>query len=449
MSAASASAGDRGRPQIATPRHDSARRPQGRRALLHLSSEKNAPARKSEIITDWREELRALAASVSSRVRRGTSALENLVDRDPDPYHIIGYRGYGRPGRVLVLGRVLQDERLVPAAAAHSKFRNLVAMLKRLESDPLPFARVRARLPGGNQELVADDEGYIRAWLNLDPQGTKRWGTVPLELIDPVHHAAAVQAPFLTPPSSATYGVISDMDDTVLQSEITNFIRAARTVLLENARTRLPFAGVAAFYRALEEGPAGGSGNPIFYVSSSPWNLYDVIADFLEAQSIPVGPILLRDWDLGPSLLRTATHKTGLIRDILATFPSMSFILIGDSTQEDPEIYTEIVSTHPQRILAVYIRNVRPHPERSEAVQELARRVAEAGSTLVLADDTLTVASHAATHGWIRQDALPGIGEEKRADEGAGGKAAAPGVEPAEPVPPVVVDKDVNAAQLE
>ena len=66
---------------------------------------------------------------------------------DRDPYHIAGYRGYGRDGRVLVLARVLQDEALAAPDAGHSKARNLLAMLKRLESDPLPFAKVRARLP--------------------------------------------------------------------------------------------------------------------------------------------------------------------------------------------------------------------------------------------------------------------------------------------------------------
>ena len=256
-------------------------------------------------------------------------------------------------------------------------------------------------------------------------------------------------ADVLVPSASGRFGVISDMDDTVLQSEVTRLVRAARLVLLENARTRLPFPGVAGFYRALAAGPSGRAANPIFYVSSSPWNIYDVILAFLEAQQIPLGPALLRDWDLGLSLLSNADHKLGHIREILASFPSLPFILIGDSVQEDPEIYTEVVGAHPGRILGVYIRNLRTHPERQAALQQLARRVAEAGSTLVLADDTLTAASHAAAHGWISRDALPTVREEKRADEGAGDKKAAPGIEKAEPAPTVVVDRDVKASELE
>jgi len=404
---------------------------------------------RSGIIAEWREELRELAASLKARIRHGADALERLVDRDP--YHIAGYRGYGRDGRVLVLARVLQDEALAPPEPGDNKARNLLAMLTRLESDPLPFAKVLARLPGGDRELVADDEGYVREWLETKPGGADGWGSIRLEL----QHASGgpprvTDAPILTPAASAAYGVISDMDDTVLQSEVTNFLRAARMVLLENARTRLPFAGVAAFYRALEAGPAGAPRTPIFYVSSSPWNLYDVIAGFLEAERIPAGPLLLRDWDLGPSMLRHAGHKTRVIGEILETFPALPFILIGDSGQEDPEIYADLVAAHPTRILAVYIRSVEPYPERFAAIARLTERVAAAGSTLVLADDTLTIASHAAAHGWIREEALPEIRGEKRADEGGGGKEDAPGVDRAlAAAPTVVVDKDIGVADLE
>ena len=402
------------------------------------------------------DELKDLIASLGSYVRRGANNLERLVDRDP--FHIMGYRGFGGGGRVLVLGRVLQNEGLALADPAHSKVRNLLAMLKRLESDPLPLARVRVSAPGGTHELVADDEGFVRGWIEMDTGDRSGWSSLRLDLADPPGGIpASVDAPVLVPPASASFGVISDMDDTVLQSHVTDFLRAARMVLLENARTRLPFAGVAAFYRALEEGHSGGAGNPIFYVSSSPWNLYDVIAEFLEAQQIPRGPLLLRDWDIGASMFRNAAYKSGVIREILATYPLRRFILIGDSAQEDPEIYADIVATHPGRILAVYIRNASlgasgltgQRSANLSAIQDLTKKISLAGSTLVLADDTLAVARHAALHGWIREDALGDIGQEKRADEGGGGKEPAPGVHQETPKPTVVIDPAVRAREID
>ncbi len=100
-------------------------------------------------------------------------------------------------------------------------------MLKRLESDPLPFARVRVRLPGGERELIADDEGFIRHWVELGTPLQPGWGSIRLELADPAAGVPGIgHGLYLTPPTSAAYGVISDMDDTVLQSHVTDFIRA-------------------------------------------------------------------------------------------------------------------------------------------------------------------------------------------------------------------------------
>jgi phosphatidate phosphatase APP1 len=395
---------------------------------------------------DWHRELRELAEALGSQVRRGANAVERLVDQDP--YHIVGYRGYSAGNQALLLGRVLENEALALPDPAHSKLHNFMAMLKRIESDPLPHARVRVRLSGREQELVADDEGFLRAWLDAG-ECREGWGAVQLELVRSQHEPSVSGiAPFLVPPAAAEYGVISDIDDTVVQSNVTNFIRAARITLLENARTRLPFPGVAGFYRSLAGGTTGTAGNPIFYVSSSPWNFYDLIADFLELQQIPAGPLLLRDWDLSFSLLRNATHKSQCIAEILSTYPSLPFVLVGDSGQEDPEIYADIVASAGSRILAVYIRNVRPHPERIHGIRELARRVKAAGSTLVLADDTLTAARHAATHGWIREDAVREVGEEKQADEPGGAKQPAPGVKP-DSAPTLVVDEEARERELD
>jgi phosphatidate phosphatase APP1 len=389
--------------------------------------------------SDWRGELGGLVEELGRRARHAVDRLERLVDRDP--YHVVGYRGYGAEGRALVLGRAMQDEGLGDPDPAASRWRNLMHALKRLESDPLPFATVRARVAGFEAELRADDEGFVRAWVDLPaalPPGG--WHRVDLELRHPERPASPGAGEILTRGPASRFGVISDMDDTVLQSQVTDFIRAARTVLLENARTRLPFPGVAAFYRALAAG-AGAEANPIFYVSNSPWNLYDLITDFLDVQQIPVGPVLLRDLDLGLRLRRRPPHKPGTIAEVLETYPRVPFILVGDSGQEDPEIYSRIVRDHPGRILAVYIRNVRPHPERVAAVRRLAEEVVAAGSSLILADDTLAAARHAAEHGWIDPAALGEIAGEKRDDEGASSaKLPAPGTE-AGPAPTVVVEQ--------
>lgn len=402
-------------------------------------------------MSSWRD-LSRIASELAGEAHR---AVDRALGKT-GAYRAIGYRGYGTTDRALLLGRVLEHTRIAAADAKQGRWRNLLATVQRIDAAPLPFATVRAVLGRTETAVTADDEGFVRRWLTLaGPLGSGAWHDVDLQLVaaddTPVSSVPPTPARILVPSTDAALGVISDMDDTVLQSEITSFIRAAQLMLLENARTRLPFPGVAAFYRALERGHGlhGDARNPIFYVSSSPWNLHDVITDFLEAQEIPTGPMLLRDWDIGRDMLRTREYKLVQIREILTTYPRLPFILVGDNGQEDPEIYGAIVREFPGRILAIYIRNVSQHPERSEAIRVLAAEVTEAGSTLLLADDTLTAARHAAAHGWIAEEALGEIGSEKRADEGASdAKVEAPGVEP-KTAPTVVIDPEVKRKDVE
>ena len=363
-----------------------------------------------------------------------------------DPVAIAAYRGFGTAHRLYVHGRVLQSETPAPATESDSTWRNLINTWRRLESDPLPFARVSAHIGSTRKDLVADNEGFFGDWIDLaEPLPTDRvWHPVELNLHHPDHPPeAGTTALALAPTPAAAYGVISDLDDTVIQSHVTSFLRAARTLFLGNARTRLPFPGVAAFYQALLAGTRPGVINPIFYVSSSPWNLHGLLEEFLELQGVPPGPLLLRDWDVNSETFgsdRHHTHKAAAIRRIVALYPSLPFILIGDSGQHDPEIYKAIVEEFPDRVLAVYIRNVTPSTDRVEAIRALAEEVTAARSTLVLADDTLAAARHAAEHGWILAEALTAIGEEKKADEGATDeKAPAPGDQDKDDATPTIV----------
>jgi phosphatidate phosphatase APP1 len=351
------------------------------------------------------------------------------------PYQIVPYIGYGSRHRLYLRGRVLVDKGVRPAADADTVWNNLVNMYRRLESDLVRGGRVSVSgdpySVSGGQEAVTDEQGYFEVWLELEqplPPNVYQQ-QIELELLEPRLDGQSVTATGLVqiPPETARFGVISDLDDTVLKSHVTQLLKMARTVFLGNARTRMPFPGVAAFYRALEEGIAvAGAGTPewshnaLFYLSSSPWNLYDLIVDFFRLQNIPLAPIFLRDWGLAPETLPIGhrRHKLTVIHQLFDFYPDLPFILLGDCGQEDPEIYHEIVHDYPERILAVYIRSISRSDRRRESVQKLAKEVAAAGSTLILTNSTLEMAQHAADQGWIAPEALDAIRAEKAQDEG-------------------------------
>ena len=381
----------------------------------------------------------------------GAAARDVIAERLPLSARTIAlYDGFGFNGRLMVHGRVLRDERIPDATNADTPWTNLAAMLRRADADAMPFAKVRVTAGRSIHEFVADDEGFFSGWMDVvAPMPlADDWVRVGAELLHADAGASAVtsEGRALVPAVAPTRLVISDIDDTVLQSKVTNLLLAVRTIAFGNARTRLPFPGVAAFYQALRRGAPGNERNPLYYVSSSPWNLYDVIRQFLEVQGIPPGPIMLRDLDLGLDVLSSRhhhVHKREMIRRVLSTYPSLPAVLIGDSGQQDPEIYRDVVREYPGRIAAVYIRNVTMSDERSHAIQELAEEIVAAGSSLLLADDTLAAARHAAEHGLIDPATLGAIADEKKADEGVTGeKQDAPGARDAgdRPTPTVVVE---------
>ena len=342
-----------------------------------------------------------------------------------DPLQILPYRSYGTVNRLYVKGRVLEDEGIGRHTDKDTIVNNLLNMYKRFESDEVPGAQVRVSFEGKELTITTDDEGYFI--LNLVPATPvvreDLWHEVELSLVSapvPMTEGIKATAEVLIPPPDAEYGIISDIDDTVVRTGATDMLAMARTVFLNNARTRLPFAGVSEFYKALQFGRNGKRNNPFFYVSSSPWNMYDVLKDFLDLNTIPAGPLLLRDFGLQENALVSSGHmghKFKEIQQILLTYPDLKFILIGDSGQEDPKIYKEVVRKFPDRILAIYIRDVQL-PEREKIALDISQELGADKVEMVIVDNTVEAADHAAKAGLIYREAIPAIEEDKAEDKG-------------------------------
>jgi phosphatidate phosphatase APP1 len=341
---------------------------------------------------------------LSKSIWPGFPRLRELVAQRRDPVIILPYLGYGTTEKLGLCGRVLQDEGFRPTGDAERRWRNLVAFLKRMESDVIPGARLRATFGGYAVEAKSDREGYFSVELEA-PGSPTGWQEIQLHLLD---YPASSTGAVLVPPSDAEFGVVSDLDDTVIQSDVTRKLRMLVKLALSNAHTRKPFPGVAAFYRALHRGR-----NPFFYVSKSPHNLYTPLVEFLQHQQFPAGPLLLRDYGMRPS----KDHKARTIESILTTYPALGFILIGDSGEEDPEIYADIVGRFPERVRVIYIRSIDRSKARLMAIERLVRQVASTRCQLVLAEDSEFAAAHAAAEGLIPAAELSRIRSDKIADD--------------------------------
>ena len=336
-------------------------------------------------------------------------------------FQLDAYRSYGTATKFYIKGRLLGDRGLQPQAATDSGWRNFRSMVRRFNSREIAGADLVAELPDGSQHLVTtDDEGYFTLVLEphaLPAPSAYLWYPIPVRVarFPPpfATSSAAVQATasVLVPPAGAEFGVISDLDDTVFETSATNVLKMLARTLFSNAHSRQPFAGVADFYRQLQRGRTGRPDNPFFYVSSSPWNLYDMLDEFMALHELPPGPLLLRDFTIArpkttppPGVTGSAAlhfaHKLHEIDDLLATYPALPFVLLGDSGQEDARIYREVVRRHPGRIRAIYIRDVQI-PARAALVGPIIEELGRDGVPMRLVADYATAAAHAAGLGLI------------------------------------------------
>jgi phosphatidate phosphatase APP1 len=307
----------------------------------------------------------------------------------PDAFRIEPYVGHGGPHGVVVRGRVVDDPPPTDAEEGEGVGSAVRRTLAQFFTDELPGVPLRVTVADAVADVVTDEEGYFLTRLQPSANAlTTPWTVGAVELAAPYRgltgrHSAPVEV--RVPAADARFGVISDVDDTILETGVQRLGHMVRQTFTGSALTRTPFPGAAALYRDL-----AADRNPVFYVSSSPWNLHAFLVAFLRHRDFPLGPVLLRDL-LGTSSGREP--KDVRIREILELHPQLRFVLVGDSGEEDPQIYADIVRTHPDRFLAVYIREVRLDP--GDGRVEEVSAAWDIDVPFVLAADSDAVRTHA------------------------------------------------------
>jgi phosphatidate phosphatase APP1 len=325
----------------------------------------------------------------------------------------VTYRSFGTAARAVLRGRVLEASALERSLPADSRLRSFRRMLRRFFSRELPDATVHAVLGAGAVDGSTDDEGYFDMAVSApspDPDSDGAdWHRARVEVTGAkVRGLVPVQATaeILIPGPRATLGIISDIDDTVLQTHVTQKLKMLWVTLSGSAFTRMPFEGTSELYHALMAGASGHANNPVFYVSKSPWNLYDFLVDFLDHHQLPRGPLLLRD--IGLREAPPVDHKSAAVRELLDTYRDLPFVLLGDSGERDPEIYLETAARYPGRVAAIYIRDLGGKNRKDDAggrARTLCERARAYGTEMLW----LEHASQALAHSRERGLAAPGL----------------------------------------
>jgi phosphatidate phosphatase APP1 len=293
------------------------------------------------------------------------------------------YLGYGHAEQMVIYGHAFT---LAPfPRKKYSRFFlvNLFALIKLFIVKPMKGVTMRLSWETMQNSAVSDTDGFIRVnWKAATPP-PYGWHTITAQLIDRHNSVVASADGEVQVPHSTQFAFISDIDDTFLISHSANFRKRLGVLFTRNARTRKPFDGVVKHYQLLAAAHTGPEEpNPFFYVSSSEWNLYDYIMEFIRVNGLPKGVLLLNTIKKLTDFLSTgqqghATKFARIVR-VLEAFPKQKFVLLGDSSQQDPAIYTSIVEHFPGRIHAVYIRDI--HRKNSEATRELLRKLEATGT---------------------------------------------------------------------
>ena len=257
---------------------------------------------------------------------------------------IIPYTGYGAPGWTRVLCRVVLTR---PSRTPRERVRGWRAFF----SIPVADTEVTVTAGGVEQRVVPTRGGVLDVRLEtvLEPG----WHTITLSTDD----SEPITAPVFIVDPATRFGIVSDIDDTVMVTALPRPFLAAWNTFVLDEHARTPVAGMAVLYERLRrEHPS----SPVIYLSTGAWNVAPTLTRFLDRNLYPAGALLLTDW--GPthdSWFRSGQlHKRTNLARLAAEFPELRWLLIGDDGQHDEAIYGEFAAAHPDNVAAVAIRQL-------------------------------------------------------------------------------------------
>jgi len=307
-------------------------------------------------------------------------------------------------------GRALEDETI--NLEQKGLFGLFINSWKRFETDEIKHTELKITLPNGTVlKTVTDDHGYFKIDEQLEGlaamANAEGWLNFEIAYNDvnikrSIQNSNRFPGELLIASSKAEFGVISDIDDTIIHTGVVSTLKwkVLLNSIFKSAASRIPLEGAADFYHKLHRGSSGEHANPIFYVSHSPWNLYRYLEFFLKQNAFPKGPILLRSFkDIFKKKSGDRPQKQIEIVNILKSYPKLKFILIGDSGESDADIYIDVAQEFPSQIAAIYLRSVK-HKKKMNRVTSLFKDYKQ--TPVLLVESSAQAIRHARQNGFVK-----------------------------------------------
>lgn len=270
------------------------------------------------------------------------------------------YPAYGDGEFCVIEGRVVEKRDDKPAASDDGRLRNLWRNARKLVNDERKHEPVEIRIGEMVIQTRTDSEGYFRVEVHL----AISMGT---HMVTVKSARAVGEGRLLVVAHENRIGLISDLDDTILVSEVTDKSRLLANSLLKNPAQRQAVPEMARLYSWTLARDRYAAALPLFYLSASPHQLHESISDFLRRNWFLPGVLITKrvtDDRSSEPLFDQVAYKTRHIEEIFRRLPWVNFILVGDDGEKDPEIYDAIRRKHPARVADIWIRHVSPDLQR-------------------------------------------------------------------------------------
>lgn len=267
---------------------------------------------------------------------------------------VVPYTGYGSTEWVRVFCRVLLSKPVRADDTSKRRRRRReqgIRGWRSFTSVPVGDVPVVIEVGGERIEVLADRGGVVDTKIPVHLEAG--WNRAVLR----VQGSEDVEAPVWVVGPDVDFGIVSDIDDTVMVTALPRpFVAFWNTFVLDE-HARSPTPGMAVLYERLVRAHPG---SPVIYLSTGAWNVAPTLTRFLSRNLYPAGPILLTDW--GPTHDRWfrsgRAHKTENLHRLAEEFPHMRWLLIGDDGQHDEELYADFAKQHPGQVAAVAIREL-------------------------------------------------------------------------------------------
>lgn len=305
------------------------------------------------------------------------------------PTVVVAYRGWHHDGVAHLTARCIEKPMFAPSQAPTGTGEVLKANLRRFLVLTIAEATVTASMGSVSGQFTSDADGYLHITLPVG-ELSPGWHVMDIDPgPGPIQVSPTVGRVFVPDPAGGV-AVISDVDDTILKTGLTQRWTAVGRTVLRDVADRTPVPGMAALYSVLNRGNGPARTVPFYYVSTGSWNFYDYLVAFLDLHGFPRGPLFLTDW--GPSssrLMRDGReHKRSTIRTLIEGHSGYDWVLIGDVGQGDPETYEVMAREFTGRVRAILLVYVGSHlAQRSEEVAARAERLRQEGIPMYYVQD--------------------------------------------------------------